>query len=202
MDDSFKIIGITLPEPVDGEAGLIELMLREGIGRMHIRKPDATGAEMEQLIEAIHPDLRPRLSLHSHHHLAVKFGTGIHLNAAHPTPPEGYQGILSRSCHSLKELEKWQPLTSYCFISPVFDSISKTGYTSAFTPQQIASSHNISEKTIALGGVTPDRFKVLRQLRFGGAAMLGYLWADRSETTIIQRIHAAIHHSYQHPLPV
>lgn len=202
MADSFKIIGITLPEPVDGEDGLIELMLREGIGRIHIRKPDATCAQMEQLIEAIHPDLRPHLSLHSHHHLAVKFGTGIHLNAAHPTPPEGYQGILSRSCHSLKELEEWQHLTSYCFLSPVFDSISKSGYTSAFTPQQIAASNSVGAKTIALGGVTPDRFNELRQLGFGGAAMLGYLWADRSETIIKTRIHAAIHHSYQHPFSI
>lgn len=202
MDDSFKIIGVTLPAIAYGEARLIELMLREGIGRMHIRKPDATCAQMEQLIEAIHPDLRPRLSLHSHHHLAVKYGTGIHLNAAHPAPPEGYQGILSRSCHSFKELEEWQPLTSYCFLSPIFDSISKTGYASAFTPQQIAASNSVGAKTIALGGITPQRFNELRQLGFGGAAMLGYLWADRSETTIIQRIHAAIHHPYQHPLPV
>lgn len=202
MADSFKLIGITLPEPVDGEAGLIELMLREGIGRMHIRKPDATCTEMEQLIKAIPRDLRPRLSLHSHHNLAVEFGTGIHLNAAHPAPPEEYKGILSRSCHSLKELEEWQPLTSYCFLSPIFDSISKTGYASAFTPQQIAASSSVGAKTIALGGITPQRLNELRQLGFGGAAMLGYLWADRSEKTIIQRIHAAIHHSYQHPLPV
>jgi len=202
VDDSFKIIGVTLPEPVDGEAGLIELMLREGIGRMHIRKPDATCAQMEQLIEAIHPSLRPRLSLHSHHHLAVKYGTGIHLNAAHPYPPEDYHGILSRSCHTLQELEEWQPITSYCFLSPVFDSISKSGYASAFTQQQIAASNRVGEKTIARGGVTPNRFEELRRLRFGGAAMLGYLWADRSETIIKTRIHAAIHHSYQHPFSI
>lgn len=70
----------------------------------------------------------------------------------------------------------------YVFLSPIFDSISKSGYHSAFTLEvlQQAAAHNIiDEKVVALGGVTPDKVKWLRQIGFGGAAMLGAVWGEK-----------------------
>lgn len=62
------------------------------------------------------------------------------------------------------------------FLSPIFDSVSKQGYTSAFTDnvlKQASKDGIIDNKVVALGGVTPDKINYLRQLNFGGAAMLG-----------------------------
>lgn len=62
------------------------------------------------------------------------------------------------------------------FLSPIFDSISKHGYGSAFsheTLRKAAAEGIIDEKVVALGGVTPENAGWLEKLGFGGAAMLG-----------------------------
>jgi len=201
--DNFKIIGVTLPYLFDGEASLIELMLSQGISRIHIRKPQCYAQQIEALLTAISPDLRPRLSLHDHHELAAKFHTGVHLNMRNPLPPDGFTGIVSRSCHTLAELANLPTSVSYRFISPVFNSISKAGYSAAFSPEELQSAPNIDRRTIALGGVTPYCLDKLLSWGFGGAAMVGYLWADTDRHKITERLNiittqlnAAIHNSH------
>jgi thiamine-phosphate pyrophosphorylase len=68
----------------------------------------------------------------------------------------------------------------YLFLSPIFDSISKQGYSSAFGSdmlRQAADDGIIDDKVIALGGVTFDKLPYLRDLNFGGVAMLGALYS-------------------------
>ena len=64
-------------------------------------------------------------------------------------------------------------------LSPIFDSISKKGYASAFSPSQLeeaASQGIIDHQVVALGGVTLDKLPLLESWHFGGAAMLGSIW--------------------------
>lgn len=194
VGDPFRILAVTLPDIMPGEARLIELMLRGGIRRVHLRKPSATEAELESLLSAIPAGLLPRISLHDHHRLARVFGTGVHLNARNPEPPEGFRGTLSRSCHSPEELAVDPHGVDYSFLSPVYDSISKQGYNHSFDIEALSRSQFIDSRVIALGGVTPGRFSELASAGFGGAAMLGYLWGDLNHETIKHRIDAAIHH--------
>ena len=60
-------------------------------------------------------------------------------------------------------------------LSPVFDSISKQGYRSAFDPDSLRPWLE-GKRVVALGGVTPERIPLLRDAGFSGAAMLGYFW--------------------------
>lgn len=165
-------------------------MLRRGIDRVHVRKPGASEADVRAILEAVPAELRGRLSVHGFQALAVEYGAGVHLNAANPETPAGFRGVVSRSCHSLAELADD---VDYQFLSPVFDSISKTGYQSRFRLDTL----HVSRRTIALGGVTPERFGELRRAGFGGAAMLGWLWADNDIETIKTRIDVAVYHSHQ-----
>ena len=59
------------------------------------------------------------------------------------------------------------------------DSISKTGYLSAFSEEDLirASANGIIDyKVMALGGVTFESIPLLERLSFGGAVMLGDVW--------------------------
>ena len=101
---------------------------------------------------------------------------GIHLNKRNPNIPEDYSGHISCTCRTLTELEVKKRVYDYVFLSPVFDSISKQGYSSAFSEEDLhraAASGIIDSRVVALGGVTPERLPYLRSLGFGGAAMLG-----------------------------
>jgi thiamine-phosphate pyrophosphorylase len=64
-------------------------------------------------------------------------------------------------------------------LSPIFDSISKPGYNSAFTAEQIAEARRqglIDERVMALGGVTFDKIDDVLKMGFGGAMILGDAW--------------------------
>lgn len=169
-----------------------------GIDRIHLRKPRASAAELQDLVLQIPQRLHARLSLHSHHQLVERFpDLRIHLNARNPLPPAGLLTPFSRSCHSFEELAA-APRAEYSFLSPIFNSISKSGYSSAFPAdalERASRSGIINSSVTALGGIVPEYIPRLIELGFGGAAMLGYLWADLNLETIKKRIDAAIHYS-------
>lgn len=176
-----QTIAITTPQFYPGEAQAItRLLTNRGFSRVHIRKPDADIDRIRELIKQIPEELRPRLTIHNALRLAVELGLGgIHLNRHASAPPHRWQGLVSRSIHSIGEI---QNLTGedYAFISPVFPSISKPGYNPHFTLQQIT--HALSTRTpdatplFALGGVTPERLPQLEAAGFQGAAMLAAAW--------------------------
>lgn len=186
------IIVITQPYFFQGEAERIIQLLSGGAADIvHIRKPlldklDRLAAldildKLERLIRALPASLYNRLVLHDGHQLAVKYGLrGVHLNSRNPQPPEGFKGAVSISCHSLAELAeaRKQPY-AYMSLSPIFDSISKPGYHSAFTVQQIAEARRqglIDQRVMALGGVTFDKINDVLEMGFGGAMILGDAW--------------------------
>ena len=172
-------ITVTSPSFFDGEASFIGRLLSCGVDIVHLRKPGAAESDCARLLDALTTEERARIVIHDFFELAGPYGLrGIHLNARRSEIPAGYTGHVSRSCHSLEEIERWKPVCNYVFLSPVFDSISKQGYSAGFTPEVLRRASGagiIDEKVIALGGVTPDNLKQLHSLGFGGAAMLGYV---------------------------
>ena len=133
-------IAVTPPAFHDGEAAFISRLLAGGVDVVHLRKPGSAEAECAGLLEALSEDERARVVVHDHFGLAARYGLmGIHLNSRNPSVPEGFRGQLSRSCHSLEEVRRFKPECGYVFLSPVFDSISKQGYSSAFSAPSAAS---------------------------------------------------------------
>ena len=172
---------ITSPTFFDGEAQFLHRLFAHGVDIVHLRKPGATADDCARLLDGLSADDRRRIVIHDFFELARPYGLrGIHLNARRSTVPGGWQGHVSRSCHSLEEVRQYKDACSYVFLSPIFDSVSKQGYASAFddeTLKQASRDGIIGNKVVALGGVTPDKINYLRQLNFGGAAMLGCLTA-------------------------
>ena len=176
------IIVITRPDFFEGEAEKIAQLLQSGRADLvHIRKPRASQSEVEQLLFSIPSELYSRLVLHDHHSLAIKYGLrGVHLNSRNPEPPAGWSGAVSISCHTLSELSECRRKPyAYMSLSPVFDSISKRGYRSAFSADDIAAARSqglIDERVMALGGITFDKITEIKEMGFGGAMILGDAW--------------------------
>lgn len=183
-----RTIVITTPRAFPDEARRITQMLASGmVDRIHIRKPEFTETQLGSLLDDIPSELYPKLSLHDHLHLAVRYNLGgVHLNRRNPSVPDGFRGLVSRSCHSLEEVGQNTGAVNYCFLSPLFDSLSKPGYRAAIPFDQAAkflSSHKgESPEVFALSGVTPGNIHLLSHLGFDGGAILGSAWetpADR-----------------------
>jgi len=185
-------IVITLPNFFDGEAEQIVQLLHSSIDLVHIRKPQGSAEEIEKLIQEIPSEYYPRLVLHDHHELAVKYHLhGVHLNNRNPQPPQGWKGCVSRSCHSIDEVKEWKEKCDYVSLSPIFDSISKQGYHAAFSHEELAKAKEegiIDKKVLALGGVTFNRIDEVLRIGFGGGMILGDAWKNIHVSSLENKI--------------
>jgi len=176
-----RLIGITPQENVFREQERISAMIRSGkVEYFHIRKPDFSENQMREYLSKFDADVRKHLSLHDHHRLAVEMNIGgVHLNGRNPNPPVSFSGRISRSCHSIEEVLQCKDKVDYCFLSPVFDSISKQGYCSKFSLAELKRLFDkkvLDEKVCALSGVTFDNISELEEVGFSSFVMLSALW--------------------------
>ncbi len=177
----FTTIVITLPYFIADEAECIASFIRSGQADIvHIRKPQASRDDVETLLHNIPAELHCRLTLHNHFDLAITYNLhGVHTNSRNLLTPECFKGSVSHSCHSLDEVARLKHKYDFVSLSPIFDSISKLGYMSAFTPESIiqaVASGVIDNKVFALGGVTFNLLPKVREMGFGGAMILGDAW--------------------------
>lgn len=174
-------VAITPEMPFEGEAQWMVDILDAGWNRVHLRHPGATLKDMQTLIESIPQRYHSRLRLHGHFELTNMFNLGgIHLNHRCPKAPENYTGAMSKSFHSLEEIDECPAATyDYVTISPVFPSMSKPGYGPKLSLDSI-SQHIKKANTpvLALGGVNAERLWAISRCGFDGYAVLG----DLSET--------------------
>lgn len=174
-------IVFTLPHFFEGEADAITMMFQSGLLRLHLRKPGSTIEECRSLLRAIPQVYHNRIVIHDHFELLDEFALcGVHLNSRNPNAPEGWKGHVSISCHSLEELaERKKESFDYLSLSPIYDSISKTGYNSAFTHERLTKAQIdgiIDERVIALGGICNDNVHEALSYGFGGVMVLGDAW--------------------------
>lgn len=177
-----KLIVITRPDFFPEETREVISLFHAGLDTLHLRKPTASKEEVEAWILKIPAAFRSRIVLHGHFQLAELYSLkGIHLNRRHPEPPSGYTGQISRSCHSWEEVERYKKTCDYVFLSPLYDSISKPGYASAFSCQDLCQAREqglIDSQVIALGGIDATRLPEVKSLGFGGVALLGDVWGQ------------------------
>lgn len=184
-------IAITPEEISPDEPRRITTILDNGWDMVHLRHPGATIRDIRHIIEGIPQRLHRKLRLHGHFSLVNEFNLGgLHLNSRCPKPPTHYSGALSRSCHSPKGVKEAALTGEYDYVtlSPVFDSLSKAGYGAAFSPEEISSATSCALRVIALGGVTPDKTRMIADAGFGGYAVLGYLAAAYTEEQLIEAL--------------
>lgn len=181
MNKNSQLIVISTPRFFQGEVPAVIGLMEAGLSLFHLRKPEGAEKEFRDFLRAVPQQFHCRIVLHDAFHLAREYGLkGIHLNRRNPSIPAGFEGSVSRSCHSLQEVAE-SGQCDYVFLSPVFDSISKEGYGSGFSPavlEKAAKQGVITSRVIALGGISAGTIPLIKPYGFGGIALLGALWSD------------------------
>jgi thiamine-phosphate pyrophosphorylase len=175
----------------DGEAHCVHEFFRRGLQRYHVRKPGADEKSHRDFLESLPAKYHSRIVLHNYHHLGDLFSVGLHARYSRLIAGVSKDAVQSTSCHSFDEVEYCAeafPFLQSLFLSPVFDSISKEGYRSAFCTHQLGRflQKEFPFEIIALGGITAHRMDSLRFMGFDGAAVLGALWYGR-DSNYMQR---------------
>lgn len=179
------LILITYPTAFPDETTHCNLLFQDGLQTLHLRKPDFSETEYEQFIHGIDARFRNRIVVHDHFGLVEKYGLkGVHLSAKKQrdlTRKPEYRHV-SASCHSFEEIRNLPFDVDYCFLSPIFDSISKEDYTKAFSEEEIRKElPTVSVPVVALGGVNAANLWRVYEMGFSGAALLGAIW-NNSDT--------------------
>lgn len=179
---------ITSPGFLQGEVDFIDRLFGHGLDRLHLRKPGAEIGECRRLLDGISREWLPRIVVHDNFGLCREYGLGgMHLNGRNPMAPPNHEGSVSRSCHSLEEISRYKGECDYLTLSPIFNSISKQGYMAAFGPGQLAAARDsglIDRRVIALGGVTLENIPRVKELGFGGVAILGDVWQRMADGNV------------------
>ena len=191
-----ELIAISHPEFIPNEAERINTLFRDGLVRLHIRKPHCNVADLNRLIGQIEPAFYSKIALHSHHELAEEFGiTRLHFpeKLRQDTPEFMLEKLkdagfkLSTSVHDLHELAQLSRSFDYTFFGPVFNSISKQGYQSVVQDGFYLKTEQKAIKVIAIGGIDHSNIDKIKKMNFDGAAMLGAIW--HSDFKKIERLH-------------
>lgn len=165
---------------------IIAALLDRGFDRVHIRKVDIDSPRL--ILENIPLELRRRISVHNADTQLIRAfpGIGVHLTCATPLAPDRFNGTLSKSCHTIEELRTLDENISYTFLSPIFDSVSKPGYQSRFSKDELsgASTSRLLSRCVALGGISDSHKDTLETLGFAGYAMLGNAWPGREQLSL------------------
>lgn len=175
-----KLILMSTPYFFVEEHQILNALFDEGLEVLHLRKPHTEPVYSERLLTLIPETYRKRIVVHDFFYLKDEYNLkGIHLNHRNPELPTKYKGHISCSCHTSEEVKAHKKVCNYVFLSPIFNSISKEGYSSHFGMQdlrELARQKVIDRKVMALGGVQLDNIKQVKDLGFGGAVILGDIW--------------------------
>lgn len=174
------LIVLTPPKMLRHEARAITALLDAGADFIHLRKPGYSSTELQRLLEGIPTAYRGRLSVHYHHRVGREEGVGgLHESGRYQVERDCALRH-SRSCHSLPEVAALPSHFRYAFLSPIFNSISKKGYSAAFESDDLQrflrSRPPLSPQVVALGGVHAGNVTHVQELGFAGAALLGAVW--------------------------
>lgn len=188
----------TSPEAIPGEVSHINSLLYAGLDVLLLRKPGFSAEQYEQLLQGIDPLFFSRIMIAGQPLLVEKYRLrGLHMSETFRTSvmPEGFAGNgyqLSTSIHT-EQIETWsfQPAEQHAvfvevqhvmpslkmwhhlILGPVFNSISKPGYTGRLQEMK-----NIPANTLAIGGITQHNIGHLKPMGFCGAVLLGTIWND------------------------
>ncbi|MBI2967521.1 MAG: thiamine phosphate synthase [Bacteroidetes bacterium] len=197
-----RLIIISSPHFVEKEQEIISSLFKNGLKIFHVRKPGFSKKEMEDYIREIPPDYYSSIIIHSHYSLANKYKLkGIHFptrfrksylktwftlkSFRHRSPSY----TISASFHRISELLSARLKYDYVFISPVFQSISKTNYSPAFKEKDLLAALNRSVyDIIALGGINHDSAGKALAMGFRGVACMGAIWKSEEPVKEFIRI--------------
>ena len=175
-----KLKLIAYPEFFEGEEQIVSLLLQKYNFTFHLRKPNASVDEYRKFLQNIPEVLHARIMLHDAFELYKEFVVqGLHFSTQNRNKIDGFQsGTKSTSCHSIVEAGEWDGKVESMFLSPVYPSISKQGYTSVLSKTEVKNylhQPRISN-VFALGGIDTKNIPEIAKMGFDGITVLGAIW--------------------------
>ena len=185
-----EITVFSWPSYIPGEVRLVKGLLARGVKTFHLRKPSWGRQATDNFLAELTPNEQRSVMLHQYPDLRQSYPVkGIHFSSRLPLANQ--QALLrergwafSTSVHNLDQISKLPSGFRMVYISPVFDSISKTNHFANFEWSELKAflrKQKSPPPLYALGGIEAENLPYVKDLGFQGAAVLGALWKPFQE---------------------
>lgn len=175
-----KLVIMTRPTFFVEEDKIIDALFNEGLDDLHLYKPDSSPVYLERLLSLLPEDEYKRMTVHNHYYLKNEFKLGgIHIDDPLAEKPDGYKGNITRTCTDLSQLKALKKKSKYVFLKNIFDSVTDERETASFSTSELSDASRkglIDKHVYAMGGMTLDRVKIVKEMGFGGVVICGDLW--------------------------
>ncbi len=188
-----------MPTIVKQEATLINKMFDKGLPLLHVRKPDFDIETLKLWLKTIDNSHHKKLVIHIPNHVMntkkdlfqhyLEVINNLNSNYAHLSTNNdalvnnyiSYLPKLSTSVHCITEYNKLSTIYHRAFISPIYPSISKKGYTSSLNwAEELTQKTNANTTLVALGGIKPTDIPTIKEMGFDDYALLGSVWLSEN----------------------
>lgn len=178
------------------ECYTLELLIDIDIDYLHIRKEASADDEyVTRIINRLPKSYRPKIVLHGHPEVAKRYAIGgLHHKSGTDYLQDSGTEFQTKAFHSIEEIKNCKYPYRYGFLSPIFDSISKEGYSAAFDQEELRQFLNSDQKPfpiVALGGIHKGNVQECKDMGFDGVAVLGTVWShlmQQPKIKILQEI--------------
>ena len=180
------LLAVSPENEYQGEVDLVIALLEGGLDRYHLRKPDWNRKKTADFIQSLSKGHQSRISIHQGYELANEYEVSLHRKSNRTFLPNARSASLH---HWGKNWEEAEGL-DYLFLSPLFPSISKKGYSPCRSTEDLAKALaiKIPAKRYALGGITAENVARAIALGFDGVVLHGSLWESENPLKLIQKI--------------
>lgn len=177
------LILIAPEKDIKNELHILNQLFEAGLVYYHLRKPEKDYDAHCAYLDQIDPQYHNRIVVHYFHELVNTYKLkGIHFQEQkrreHIDNPGHYfknldmfGKTISSSFHELDELAECYFEFDYHLLSPVFSSISKSGYEGRGFDV-----NGINKVIVGMGGINADTLQKTMDLGFKGVGILGGIW--------------------------
>ncbi len=197
-----RLIVLTSSSFIENEVFWIRALFDLGLDCLHVRKPNQSVQKVQELLLMIPSEFYSKIVIHHHWslHDIIQYG-GIH-GSIEKHHQKKWNKVRSVPCHSIEEWLELPDYVSYCFLSPIFNSISKTGLKANLDLLKVKEFFleekygNRLKPIFALGGIDENTIETCFNLGFQGVAVLGVIWGQKDPLCSFLRIQQKIKEVY------
>lgn len=175
-----KLLLLSSPYFFVEEDKILATLFEEGLDYLHLRKPDSEPVYCERLLTLLPQKYHQRIITNDHFYLKDEFDLlGIHLSKRNPTAPDGYKGVITRTCYWLDELAEAKKKSQYVMLRDVYDSLSDSTGKARYDRDQLREASRkglIDRHVMAQTGICLENIEEVRDLGFGGAVVCSDIW--------------------------
>lgn len=176
-----KILVMTAPTFFVEEDKILAELFAKGLEYLHLLKPHASRTLLERLLKLLPSDVLEATIIHGNNQLKDTYSlAGVNLDSNMPSPSWWKRGKVTRTCHSIDQIAAARKQADWVLLDGVFGRTTG-GDMPPLSQQEIekaAEKGLIGKRVYALGDITPDNIRAVKDYGFGGAVLSGSLWSS------------------------